>query len=194
MPFITEELWQKTAEIGPARETLLIEAPWPRFKGLGDARADAELQWVIRMISEVRSVRAEMNVPASAKLSCIIVGARAESRRIASSWANEITRLARLENIAFSERVPDGAAQLVLGEAIVALPLAGVIDLAAERARLEREREQIDADVALIARRLSNDGFISKAPEQVLEETRERRTALEARSMKITEALRRLPG
>ncbi|MDP9137739.1 MAG: valine--tRNA ligase, partial [Pseudomonadota bacterium] len=194
MPFITEELWQKTGENGPVRESLLIEASWPRFKRLGDAKADGELQWVIRMISEVRSVRAEMHVPTSASLACFIIGAHPESRRIAAAWANEITRLARLEKIVFSDRVPPGAAQLVLGEAIVALPLAGVIDLAAERARLEKEREKIDADVVQIAARLSNSGFVAKAPEQVLEETRERKAALEARRSRIGEALRRLAG
>ena len=194
MPFITEELWQKTGATGPARETFLMEASWPHFKGLGDAKADAELQWVIRMISEVRSVRAEMNVPASARLSCSIVGAHAESRRIASAWSEEIIRLARIEKIVFSEQAPPGAVQVVLGEAIVALPLGGVIDLAAERTRLEREREKIDADVGQIAARLSSSGFVAKAPEQVLEETRERKSALEARRSKIAEALRRLAG
>jgi valyl-tRNA synthetase len=180
--------------VGPVRETLLIEAPWPQFRGLGDGKADAELQWVIRLISDVRSVRAEMNVPASAKLSCFIVGADAESRRIASYWANEITRLARLDRIAFSEQVPEGAAQLVLGQAIIALPLAGVVDLRAERSRLEREREKIEADVAQIAARLANAGFMSKAPQGVLAETRERRIVLQARKSKIDEALKRLSG
>ena len=194
MPFITEELWQKTGEAGPRRETLLIEGKWPRYKGLGDARADAELNWVVRIISDVRSLRAEMNVPAAAKLSCTIVGAHAETRRIASAWDDEISRLARLDTIIFSDRVPRGAAQLVLGEAIVALPLAGVIDMAAERSRLEKEREKNAADMQAIAARLDNKTFVAKAPEQVLEETRERKTALEARQSRIAEALRRLAG
>lgn len=85
MPFITEELWQRTAEQGPKRETMLVKAAWPNLSGLGDAAADAEMNWVIRFISEVRSVRAEMNVPAGAKLALLIKDASAESGAARSS-------------------------------------------------------------------------------------------------------------
>jgi valyl-tRNA synthetase len=192
MPFITEELWQKTAEQGPARQSLLILAAWPAFRGLGDANADAELQWTIEFVSEVRSVRAEMNVPAGARIGAVVVGANAESRRRASAWMTEIKRLARLETIAFADRVPEGAAQIVLGEAVIALPLKGIVDLQAERSRLEKEMTRVHADIEQIAGRLGNQGFVAKAPEHVLEETRERRQDLEARRQRISEALRRL--
>jgi valyl-tRNA synthetase len=191
MPFITEELWQKTAELGPPRETPLILSPWPRFKGLGDGNADAELQWTIGFISEVRSVRAEMNVPATAQLNAIVVGASPESRRRASAWMTEITRLARLESITFAKRVPAGAAQIVLGEAVIALPLEGIVDLQTERLRLEKEMARLGTDVDQIAGRLANQGFVAKAPEHVLEETRDRKEQLEARRQRISEALRR---
>jgi valyl-tRNA synthetase len=191
MPFITEELWHKT-EGAQSPDNLLMLARWPQYKGIGDEKADAELQWTIKFISDVRSVRAEMNVPAAAKIQCVVVGANPESRRRASAWMNEITRLARLEGISFADRVPAGAAQIVHGEAIIALPLAGLIDLAAERTRLEKEVARIGADVDQIARRLANDGFIAKAPEHVLEETRERKAELEHRRQKLSDALRRL--
>jgi valyl-tRNA synthetase len=191
MPFISEELWQKTAEGGPPRETPLILAPWPRYRGLGDAKADAELRWTLDFISEVRSVRAEMNVPASAKIPAIVVGANAESRRRASAWMTEITRLARLDSIAFAQKAPPGAAQIVLGEAIIALPLQGVVDLQGEKLRLEKEMARLGADVEQIAGRLANEGFVAKAPEHVLEEARERKHQLELRRQRISEALRR---
>jgi len=191
MPFITEELWQKTAELGPARETPLILARWPSYKGVGDADADAELRWTLEFISEVRSVRAEMNVPAGAKINAVVVGANAESRRRASAWMTEIMRLARLETITFADKVPAGAAQIVLGETIIALPLRGVVDLQAERLRLEKEMARIGQDVEQIAGRLANQGFIAKAPEHVLEDARERKQQLEARRQRISEALRR---
>jgi valyl-tRNA synthetase len=188
MPFVTEELWQKTAE----RRTWLIESRWPSFRGLGDLAADAEMQWVIRFVSEVRSVRAEMNVPAGAKISCVMVGAGGETRRRAASWDHEIKRLARLESIAFEDHVPAASAQIVLDEATVALPLEGVIDFAAERARLAKELEKIAKDMAAIESRLNNPSFVAKAPEDVLDETRARRGDLEARMSKVDEALKRL--
>jgi valyl-tRNA synthetase len=140
----------------------------------------------------VRSVRAEMNVPPGAKIACVLVGARQETRRRAAAWENEIKRLARLDSIAFEETVPRSSAQIVLGETTVALPLEGVIDFAAERTRLGNELDKIAKDVATIGGRLDNPGFVTKAPEDVLEETRERKRELESRRGKISEALRRL--
>jgi len=187
MPFVTEELWQETGAPG-----MLIEAEWPRYRGLGDAAADEEIRWTIRLVSDIRSLRAEMNVPAGAKIACVLVGAKKETRRRTAAWENEIMRLARLESIGFEEAVPDSSAQIVLGEAIVALPLAGVIDFSAERARLGKELEKIGKDIATIDGRLSNPSFVTKAPEEVLEETHDRKRNLEHRREKITEALHRL--
>jgi valyl-tRNA synthetase len=187
MPFISEELWQKTGGAG-----LLIAAEWPAYKGLGDKTADAELEWVIKAISEIRSVRSEMNIPAGAKIAAVFAGANKETRRRAATWENEIMRLARLSTLGFEETVPPSSAQIVLGEAIVALPLEGVIDFAAERARLGKELEKIGKDIATIDGRLNNAGFVAKAPEDVLEETRARKSELAARKVKISEALKRL--
>ena len=187
MPFITEELWQKTQAQG-----MLIAAEWPSYKGLGDAKVDAEMNWVIDFISQVRSVRAEMNVPAGAKIGCVIVGANTESRRRAATWEQEIMRLARLKAIDFEDKVPGSSAQVVLGEAVLALPLEGVIDFAAERTRLGKELEKVSKDIAVIDGRLGNAGFVAKAPEDVLEETRERKATLAAQRIKLGEALSRL--
>jgi valyl-tRNA synthetase len=150
------------------------------------------MEWVIRFVSEVRSVRAEMNVPAGAKIACVLVSAGSETRRRAAAWENEIKRLARLESIAFEDQVPRASAQIVLDEATIALPLEGVIDFAAERARLSKELEKIAKDMAGIDSRLNNPGFVAKAPPEVLEESRERKAELEARKAKVDEALGRL--
>ena len=188
MPFVTEELWQQTG----TRSTWLIETSWPAYKGLGDAKADAEMEWVIRFISEVRSVRAEMNVPAGAKIACVLVSANSETRRRADAWENEIMRLARLSSISFEDQVPKASAQIVLDEATVALPLEGVIDFTAEQARLAKELEKIAKDMAAIDGRLNNPGFVAKAPPEVLEESRDRKSELAARKAKVDEALARL--
>ena len=188
MPFVTEELWQQTAKRGQ----WLIASDWPSYRGLGDPAADAEMEWVIRFISEVRSVRAEMNVPAGAKIGCVLVSANSDTRRRADAWENEIMRLARLSSIAFEDSVPKASAQIVLNEATVALPLEGVIDFAAEKARLAKELEKIAKDTAAIDGRLNNPGFVAKAPPEVLEESRERKAELESRKAKVDEALTRL--
>ena len=188
MPFVTEELWQQIAP----RSQWLIESEWPWYKGLGDAGADAEIGWVIKFISEVRSVRAEMNVPAGAKTACVLVGAGSETRRRSANWEAEIMRLARLSSMAFEDTVPKASAQIVLEEATVALPLEGVIDFAAEKARLAKELDKIAKDSAAIDGRLNNPGFVAKAPEEVLVESRERKVELAARKSKVEEALKRL--
>jgi valyl-tRNA synthetase len=188
MPFVTEELWQQTA----TRDQWLMEAAWPSYKGLGDAKADAEIQWVISIISEIRSVRAEMNISGGLKIPCVLVGAGKDSRRIAATWENEIIRLARLSSISFEDRVPKASAQIVLGEATVALPLEGIIDFVTETARLAKEQDRIEKELASITGRLGNPGFVAKAPEDVLVETRERKAELDMQKVKTAEALKRL--
>ncbi len=188
MPFITEELWGQTAK----RDVMLIDATWPEYEGLGDAAADAEMNWVIRLISEVRSVRAEMNVNAGARIPCVLVGAGQESRRRANAWEAEIMRLARLSSLTFEDEVPKSSAQMVLDESTIALPLEGVIDFAAEKARLNKELEKIAKDMGGIDGRLNNPAFVAKAPQEVLDESRELKVELETRKAKVAEALKRL--
>ncbi|MBX3488001.1 valine--tRNA ligase [Parvibaculum sp.] len=194
MPFITEELWQRTAETGPKRATMLVKAAWPNLSGLGDAAADAEMDWVIRFISEVRSVRAEMNVPAGAKLALLIKDASAESLARLDRHRDLIQRLARLESTAIASAIPDGALQLVLDEATLILPLKGVIDLAAETARLKKEVGKLQDEVKKIDAKLGNAKFLAGAPDHVVEEQRERKAEAEAAMAKFADALKRLEG
>ena len=109
------------------------------FEGLADADADEEIGWLVKLVSEVRSVRSEMNVPAGAKIPLALVGANKATRARAEAHEDTIERLARIDAISFAKAPPQGSAQIVLGEATAALPLAGVIDMGAERTRLARE-------------------------------------------------------
>ena len=192
MPFVTEELWAETGKFGPAREGMLITTEWPDLSGHEDAESDAELAWLIDVISNVRSVRAEMNVPAGAKLQMVVTGAGEQTLSRLVAGTSLISRLARLDQISPQSEVPGESAQFVVGDSTYALPLAGVIDIAVEKARLEKEVGKLDGEIAQIDKKLGNEQFVAKAPEDVIEEQKTRReTAIERRA-KILDALKRL--
>ncbi|HEY7085601.1 MAG TPA: valine--tRNA ligase [Hyphomicrobiaceae bacterium] len=192
MPFITEELWARLVEVGIERENLLCLSSWPAFGGLANKEADDEIGWLVRLVSEVRSVRSEMNVPAAAKIPLFFVGASKTTRGRVERHEETIARLARLDGISIAKAPPKGAAQIVLGEAIAALPLAGVIDMEAERARLNREMAKCAGEIRKIDTKLANASFVAKAPPEVVEENRERRAAFEATLHKLQAALKRV--
>ncbi len=191
MPFITEELWRQTAG-ETARDTMLVQASWPEYQGLEAPDASEEIDWVVRLITEIRSVRSEMNVPAGTKVPCVLAHPGDQSKARATAWMAEISRLARLDSLEFADDVPENSAQIVLDESVVALPLAGVIDFGAEKARLEKELEKTAKDIASIDGRLNNAGFVAKAPPEVIEETRERREELDVKAGQVKEAIARL--
>jgi valyl-tRNA synthetase len=192
MPFITEELWARLVEVGVERENLLALSTWPVFEGLADTDADEEIGWIVKLVSEVRSVRNEMNVPAGAKVPLALVGASKATRARAEHHEDTIKRLARLDAISFAKAPPKGSAQIVLGETTAALPLAGVIDMSAERARLEREIEKAKAEIRKVDAKLANASFLAKAPPEVVEENRERKAEFEAMIAKLQAALKRV--
>jgi valyl-tRNA synthetase len=192
MPFITEELWHLTGEVGPARENLLILSAWPDHQGLEDATAEAEIGWVIDLISAIRSVRAEMKITTEIPLALVDPGPN--TREHAENWADAIRRLARVSEIRFADALPKVAVQLLVRGEIAALPLHGVIDLAAERGRLEKEMAKVAGDIARIDAKLGNADFVERAPEEVVEGEREKREEAETRRAKIREALERLKG
>jgi valyl-tRNA synthetase len=192
MPFITEELWRVTAESGPAREGLLALARWPEHDSLDDLEAEAEIGWVIDLVTAIRSLRAEMNITTA--IPVVLVGVSAATAARAGRWADIIRRLARLSDISLVERAPQGAVQLIVRGEVAALPLQGVIDIAAERARLEKELARVQSDIARIDAKLANADFVARAPEDVVEGEREKRDEAETRRQKINEALERLKG
>jgi valyl-tRNA synthetase len=193
MPFITEELWRVTAEGAAARDGLLVLAEWPRHEDLDDPAAEAEIGWLVDLISAIRSVRAEMNVPAGAQIPLVLAGASAETKVRAERWREVFkSPLGRLSDITFTAVPPAGAVQMVVRGEVAALPLAGIIDLTAERARLEKEMAKVKGDIARVDAKLGNSDFIKRAPEEVVEGEREKREEAEARRVKIVEALDRL--
>ncbi|MFZ0606243.1 MAG: class I tRNA ligase family protein, partial [Xanthobacteraceae bacterium] len=146
MPFVTEELWGLTAS--PKRDSLLVLSEWPTFEGIGDAKAEAEIGWVIELVTAIRSVRAEMNINVPLPLVMVSVGDHVWERT--RRWSEFIMRMARISDLTRTPTFPQGAVQLVVRGEVTALPLAGVIDLAAERARLAKEMAKADADIARV--------------------------------------------
>jgi valyl-tRNA synthetase len=192
-PFVTEELWQLTAQDGAPRDSLLALAPWPKLEGLDDLEAEAEIGWVIDLVTAIRSVRAEMNIAPATEIPLVLAGSPATQAR-AGRWGEFVRRLARLSEISFAERAPHGAVQLIVRGEVAALPLKGVIDFSAEKARLEKEMARVKSDIARIDAKLANADFVARAPEDVVEGEREKREEAEARQLKINEALERLKG
>jgi valyl-tRNA synthetase len=188
MPFITEELWAVTGTTRP--ETLLALSAWPSLEGIADAKAEAEIGWVIDLINAIRSVRAEMNVNVPLPLVMVRVGDHVWDR--AQRWSEFIKRMAKISDVSRAPMHQPGAVQLVVRGEVVELPLAGVIDLAAERARLAKEMAKCDADIARVDAKLGNPNFAARAPEEVVEEEKEKREEAQARKGKIAEALERL--
>jgi valyl-tRNA synthetase len=186
MPFVTEELWAVTGK----HDALLALDKWPALSGLADDNAEAEIGWVIDLVTAIRSVRAEMNITAAIPL--VLAGASAESKVRAERWAEFIKRLARVSDISSAAAAPKGSVQLVVRGEVAALPLKGVIDLAAERARLAKEMQKADADIARVDAKLGNANFVARAPEEVVEEEQEKREEALGRKTKIAEALERL--
>jgi valyl-tRNA synthetase len=159
-----------------------------------DADAAAEINWLVDVISSIRSVRSEMHVPAAAMVRLSVAGASELTRGRLAKHDAVIKRLARLEAVAFSEDPLKGSVQIHAGEATLSLPLAGVIDLSAERARLERELDRVSKEIAKIDAKLSNAQFLAKAPEDVVEEQMERRAEAAALRDKTEAGLKRLAG
>jgi valyl-tRNA synthetase len=190
MPFVTEELWER---LGPADARLLIIDDWPIvYEGLLDDDAAAEIGWAIRLISDIRAVRAEMNVPPKAELPLFHKDASELTRGWMETHGAIIRRLARLSGVAPTDRFQKGAIQVVVGEATYGLPLADIIDLDQERARLRKEIDKLADEIARLEKKLANENFVAKAPPEVVEEQKERRDEAETARGKLTEALDRI--
>jgi valyl-tRNA synthetase len=133
-----------------------------------------------------------MNIPPATLTPLVLVGASDETKARAQRWSDVAKRLARLADISFADVAPEGAVQLLVRGEVAALPLKGVIDLAAEHARLEKEIAKADADIKRVDAKLSNEKFVANAPEEIVEEEKEKREAALERKAKILDALERL--
>jgi len=191
IPFVTEELWDR---FGYGEACSLIGTAWPEPIQVPNAdEARSELDWVVRLIGQVRSVRAEMNVPPSKPSPVLLQGASAEDMGRIGRWVEAIQRLARASDVAMlTGEVPKGSAQAVLDEVTIVLPLEGLIDLAAERSRLGNERDKLAVDAKKTRQKLDNADFVSRAKEEVVAENRERLATAEAEITRLQAAIDRL--
>jgi valyl-tRNA synthetase len=190
MPFVTEELWE---QIGDQRPQALVTSPWPDFGGtLVNCAAEDEMGWVVELISSIRSVRSEMNVPPAARISMVISGAGDVSKGWAQTHEELIHRLARVGDIAFDVSSSKGAVQLVHRDATVMLHIADVLDLDQESARLQKAVAKSDVEIMKFQKKLGNQNFLSRAPENVIQEQKNRLADEQATKEKLNNALTRL--
>ncbi len=190
MPFITEELYASMAERGGDR---LLASSWPEYdESLLKQEAMDEADWLIRVISEIRSVRADMNVPAGAKIDLLVKEAGAQTEERLKKYNEILCRMARLENISLTDDTPKGAIQAVLDEATLILPIADIIDLDKERARLQKQIDKLNKDIKQIDQKLANEKFLANAPEEVIAEQRTRKSDAEDVINKLSNALKQL--
>jgi len=168
-----------------------MQAEWPSEQQADEFKTSAqEIDGIIELITKVRSVRQEMNVPAGAKIPLMFIGG--DNADMLKRHDDVLKRLARLTEITITDMPPKGAVQIVHGEGIAALPIADVIDITAEKGRLEKERTKAGKEIAGIDKKLSNKNFIDKAPAAVVEEQKSRRAAYEAELETLNAALVRL--
>jgi valyl-tRNA synthetase len=191
MPYMTEELWAHTAGEGRSRDTLLCHADWPT-PNYEDAEAAAEINWLIDMVSGIRSARSEMNVPPSALAPLFIVGGNATTRERIGRHEPAIRRLARIDEIAFASEAPRGSAQIVVGEATVCLPLGDLIDLKAEDARLSKEISKLEGEAQRIEKKLSNEKFVANAPDEIVAAERDKLAEFNEARERLAVALSRI--
>ncbi len=191
MPFMTEELWAQTAGEGRQRPTLLCHAKWPA-PGFEDEEAAADINWLVDLVSGIRSVRSEMNVPPAAIAPLVVVDANETTRERLARHETAIRRLARVGEISLADTAPKGSAQLVLGEATICLPLGDLVDLKAEEARLKKEVAKVTEEIARLAKKLSNEKFVANAPEEVVTAEREKLAEFEETQSRLAVALERV--
>ena len=183
MPFITTELWNNTAQ----RDVKLIHAPWPQAEKI-DPAAMEDIDWAIELIGAVRSLRAEMNLPAGAKLTVFLKDANDASCAHLKSFNNIICSLARLEKLECFAPEAEGSKDM----AVILLPLKGVVDFAAEKERLQKEIAALDKNLEGYARKLGNPSFVERAPAAVVEEEKRRQSEALENKAKLQEALQRI--
>ena len=191
MPFMTEELWAHTAGEGASRETLLCHADWPAPE-FSDDNSAADINWLIDLVTGIRSARSEMNVPPGATAPLVVVGANGVTQERLIRHDAAIKRLARVEAISVADVAPKGAAQIVVGEATACLPLGALIDLSAEKARIEKAIAKVDQEMVRIAGKLNNEKFVANANPEVVAAERERYQELEVQKASLETALKRV--
>jgi valyl-tRNA synthetase len=191
MPFMTEELWAETAGENGERQSLLCHAAWPS-PDFEDAEAASDINWLIDLVTGIRSVRSEMNVPPAAIAPLVVIGASDATRQRLERHDGAIKRLARIGEVSLAGTAPKGSAQIVLNEATICLPLGSLIDTAAEAARLQKELAKATEEIARLHKKLSNDKFVANAPEDVVAVEREKLAEYRETQERLSNALARV--
>jgi len=188
MPFVTEELWSKMG----ARENDLIVAAWPAPEATVDAGAKAEVEWLIALIGNLRGAKSELGIAPGARLTAYVADPSDATRAVIGRNGTAIDRLARLDAIHF-EAAPAGAAmQVGAGDATLAIPLEGVIDIAAEKARLEKAMAASVKERDSLDKRLGNPAFVEKAKPEAIDKARADHAHHSAEAERLAAALARL--
>ncbi|MDQ2095595.1 valine--tRNA ligase [Rhodalgimonas zhirmunskyi] len=189
MPFVTEELWQETAQ----RDGFLMLSAWPSYgSDLVDPAADREMNWVISLIEDIRSARAQMHVPAGLKVPLVLRSLDEAGR---TAWANNetlIKRLARIDSLTEMAEFPKGTITIAVEGGELGLPLADIIDVDEEKARLEKTLQKLGKEIGGLRGRLSNPKFAENAPEEVVAEAQENLAARQEEEATLKAALTRL--
>jgi valyl-tRNA synthetase len=188
MPFLTEELWHAQG----TRPYDLILAKWPEPEVQADPHAKTEIEWLIKLVSEVRGARSELGVPPGARLKAIVNEASDETRDRIDRLSAAIQRLARIEKIDFDQSTQGGAAQIVVDEATFVLPLEGVIDIATEKVRLTKSLEAATKEAKSLEGRLANPAFVEKAKAEAVDKARADHAEKSAEAARLAAALARL--
>ena len=189
MPYITETLYKEFYNT----DELLMAQQWPaadmRFRNI---HAHNEISWLQRVISDIRSVRTDMNVPASAQLDVLIMGADENAQQWFAAHEGVISKMARVKSFETVSKMPQGAIQIVIGDMTLGLPVANIIDLDKERGRLQQQIHKLEKDIKQIEGKLSNQGFVANAPEEVIEEQKMRKQESQVIIEKLSMALKQL--
>jgi len=190
-PFVSEALWR---ELLGSPGGMLITADWPELdRGLVDDKAEAELSWLIRAITAIRAARSELNVPASARLRLEIHGADPATLERSRRHEDAIKRLARLGEIVPGEgEIARDTLQVMVDEATFVMPVADVVDLAAEKQRLEKELKKVEGEIGRLEQKLANENFVARAPAEVVAKERERRDDYVETRTRLETAIRRI--
>jgi len=192
MPFITEELW---GQISDDRSEKLILTAWPDLSEITtNSQAQDDINWLVRTISEIRSVRKGSNVPDKNKSPLIVVGASNQTQTRLETYEGMLAKMARVDGWSVADEVPDNALQILIDEATMAMPLAGLIDMDAEKDRINKKISGVESEIEKIDKKLANKNFVDRAPEAVVAEQHKRREAFVDELSKLQEALDNLEG
>ena len=194
MPFITEELWERRAPGRASDQGFLMLQTWPKATGWRDATAAEEIEWLIDLITEIRSLRNDLGVPAGAKVPLAIVNASTTDLMRVGAHEEILRRMARVDDLTLPNEMPSGAVSAVVGSTVAALSIADLIDVSEARKRLDKEIATLDKDITSTEKKLGNADFVAKAPEEIVEENRERIRDWTARREKLRAARKSLEG